>query len=128
MGSRASDLFAVYGRPQTVFHFAVRVRIQRGTLISSEIDALVSDTEGSVTESLPNTSTVVSSRNYDIAASDYKVNGRVVEPQLGDRILETINGVDSVFQPMRRGKEGAPYEKSKDGLRWILRTKRVANG
>lgn len=69
-------------------------------------------------------STVATLRQYVIAASAIVIDGETVEPQLRDRITETINGAAQVFEVSPVPGKPA-YELQVSGSRWLVRCKRV---
>jgi hypothetical protein len=59
-------------------------------------------------------------RDYLIQRSDLTVSGSEVEPALGDRLTETINGVSHVFE-VQTPKSGEPVA----GWRWSDQSRSV---
>lgn len=109
--------------------FGTDIKIQRGPFVGETVTGIVDVVENKIAEGMPNTGTSVVSRNYEIDAVDYKVNGQQVEPRSGDRIRETINGVACIFELMKVGKDLPAFERlDSDGVRWLVRTKQVSNG
>lgn len=127
MTSQADTLFADIYTLDAAF-FGADIYIQRGPLRTAPITGIVDVVESGVQESAPDNSIKVSSRNYEIAVSDYAFNGETVEPKATDRIVETINGVECKFQPMKPSKDLPAWEKlDSDGVRWLIRTKLVGS-
>ena len=109
--------------------FGTTIQIQRGSVTSESLTAIVDEVESKIAETLPNTSTAIASRNYEIDVADYKINGAAVIPRSGDRIKETVNGVACEFELMKFGADMPAFERlESDGVRWLVRTKRVVNG
>lgn len=69
-------------------------------------------------------STVATLRQYVIAASAIVLDGETVEPQLRDRITETINGATQTYEVSPVPGKPA-YELQVSGARWLVRCKRV---
>lgn len=125
MPSQADQQFAdIYD--QDADFFGVSVRIQRNAAISRSVIAIVEEVKNEL-ETDETLQTVVRSRNYIIAKTDYLVSGVASTPKSGDRILETVGGVDCVFE-LSAVAPGLPaFEpEHEDGTRWIVRTKKVA--
>lgn len=65
-------------------------------------------------------------RDYLVLASDLTVSGAAVEPRIGDRLTETINGVSHVFEVCSDGA-GEHWRWSDPGrTMYRLHTKRVS--
>lgn len=74
----------------------------------------------------PGASVASSDRDYLFEAADLVIGGSVVIPLRGDRITETIDGADMVFELI--AQPGEPPWRYSDQTRQIIRvhTKRVA--
>lgn len=73
----------------------------------------------------PGASLVTSERDYMIAAADLVIGGSQTVPQSGDRILETVDGEELIFEILVTA--GEPGWRYSDQTRQIIRvhTKRV---
>jgi len=123
MTSQADTDFAAAVNEQDADFFGSAVVVHRGgltasvTAIAEEEDNEVHDDQGMLT--------IVRSRNYVIAASEYRFGGQVVEPRSSDRFVETVNGESRTYEAMPIGSLPAFQDSDGDGVRWLVRTKRV---
>ena len=102
----------------------VTVEYHRG---ASSIDALtatvslheyeVLDTDGIMV--------LIKSRDYIVHAADLVLSGSTITPRAGDRIVETIGGVEQTFEIMPLGAQNEYEPLDTDGLLLRIHTKKV---
>lgn len=125
MTSIASQLWEAAGAPLLDEIHGVTVTYWRGlrsvtvTAIPSVIDyEAYSQDDGILT-------TIARMRQYLIRADELVIDGRVVDPQLRDRITETINGTSYTYEVGPISGKPLAEQQSAGGERWLIRTKRV---
>lgn len=124
MVSRADSLFADVYELDADF-FGTQVRIQRATWIGSPVTAIVGEIENEIAARKGGMRIEREWRDYEFAVADYIVNGKVVDPQVGDTIHETINGVACRFKVTPTNTLRAIERLDSDGVRWLVRAKLV---
>lgn len=100
------------------------VRIRRGAWTSELVTAEAHVTNHEVLDDETGR-TIVQSRDFLIATTDYTVAGTVVAPQEGDVIEETINGTACQFHvlPIAGRDAFEPVEPAR--RQWLVRTKEI---
>ena len=101
------------------------VRYERGgeTLVAelagvcAMIEYEVIDTDGVMTS--------LTSFDWTFEASDMEVNGAIVEPARGDRIIETINSTEVSYEPLPLGTKPASESLDTSGVILLVHTKKV---
>lgn len=116
------DTFQTYATPALLYWFGVTVTLFRGGRETPDVPATWSRPPEMVDqEGMP---LVITHRTYRIAVAAYLINEEAVEPRAGDRIEESINGVDTCFEVLPVERSPA-FEKDGDGVHWIIRAKKV---
>lgn len=108
---------------QLAVHAGRIIRYVRGANTSGDITAVSAEIEYEVLDH-DGYATKLASRDYWIQTADIVLNGVVVAPRAGDRIRETINGIDYYFGLIPIGTRPVA-ELLGDGLRYKVHTKRV---
>ena len=106
---------------------SVGVSITRGAFTTSNVPAIVTLLEERVVSQTTGIAVIVKTRGYIVAKDEYLLDSVPVRPQRGDLITETINGVARKFLCLPERSMEAVEEEYPDGVRWMLRTKEVAN-
>lgn len=105
-----------------VNEFAVTVSIGRGVHTTTGVAAIVAMKEDEVVG--PNRmGTGIRKRNYRIRASQYKVNGVVVEPRQGDVITETLKSGGTLVGQVLPEPGQQCFEYDSSGTLLLVRTK-----
>jgi hypothetical protein len=87
------------------------------TAIAETVSYTVIDAEGSTT--------TVTARDYTVPVASLVIAGAQVDPIKGDRIKETINGIEHTYELLPLGTTPTA-ELLPGGFRWLLHTKRVS--
>lgn len=115
--SVASEMFAEA--------FGSTVTISRGPLATEgvECEAYTNDYRVEETDGL---SSIVSVRDYIFPLASYLIGGSAVAPQRGDRIKETIGGVEYTFEAAPVADMPVAQWADTDGGQWLVHTVRVS--
>ena len=105
------------------YHAGVTIEYYQGDETTGEIIAVPADVEYEIV-GRDGYQTRFLSRDYYVLKSSLSIGTAQVEPRAGDRVVETIGGVEQTFQLLPVGEMPAAKLRS-DGLRYVLHTKRV---
>jgi hypothetical protein len=125
MTSIVDQLWEDAGVPLIQELYGTTVSFQRGEQTTEDVPAIADTVDYPVFDDSGFFQSV-SSRDYTLPVSETKIGGVAVQPQRGDKIHETINGVLQVFEVSSPGKLPA-CTPSPSGTQWIVHTKRVAS-
>jgi hypothetical protein len=84
---------------------SVTVTLKRGSLSTSSVSAVVGNQLLKVTDSDGNPQTIRTDKDFMIARTAYLIGGTAVEPQKGDRIVETIDSAEATYEVLPYGDE-----------------------
>jgi len=124
MTAAADQLWEDIGAPLNDEFFGVSIAYVRGALQSFPITAMGETTNYELTDR-EGTVRLVPGRDYTLPVGSLVLNAAVVSPLKGDRILETINGVQHAYELLALDNK-PPAELLPGGFRWLLHTKRVS--
>lgn len=124
MTAVADQLWEDAGAPLLAEWFGVSVTYCRRSEQTAAFTAMVLDGNYALADAQGAT-TVLTQRTYEIKDSDLVLNGAAIQPLKGDTIKETIGGEERTFEIQPTAIHPAVQELH-GGLRWVVRTKRVA--
>ena len=104
--------------------FGTTVSYVRASATTTDVPARVAMREYDVAKE-GGTVTIVVVREYLIVKTDVTIDSSVVVPRRGDRIKETIGGVERDFQVLPLASRPELEEDDVDGRLWKIRTKEV---
>lgn len=123
MTALADQLFHDIGDSLDEDFFGTSVVYCRRSEQSDAITAIGETNSYSITDAEGSTTTITA-RDYTLPVSAVVISGAVIEPTKGDRIKETINGIEHTYELMPLGTTPVA-ELLPGGFRWLLHSKRV---
>lgn len=124
MTALADQLWEDAGAPILEEFFGVSVVFCRGSEQSAAFTATPDTTNYGLIDG-EGATTIFDRRDYTFPVSAPVVNGVALEPMKRDKIKETINGVEHVYQLEPLGDKPAAQLLA-GGFRWLVHTKRVS--
>lgn len=123
MTALADQLWEDAGTPLCEEFYGVSVILERGGRRSDSITA-IADTVTYQVENTEGFYTSFTTRDYTLPVATTMIGSEAIEPRKGDRIRETINGVEQVFEVLPVGND-SEVSLTPTGTQWLVHTKRA---